>query len=221
MAGMAGQHRAAARLRQIADEQPVPAVVLLRRVGKLLHQTDQLGMTPIAVARQPHRLPGRTIDRQCHCAREATARIRADGTRLQQRGIFGGAEQLLRRRSVAFRTARPVQWLRPPPHRPGWRRQRPLRHRLPVPHPSKARPVACRRPAPGILHRRAITGFIADHGRDLRGRRAQGRGRLACWDRRSAGSFSGAASEVSFGPAGLAPSGSAALANDRSCGALT
>ena len=64
MAGMSGEHRAAARLRHVADQQSRPAGVLLRLVGQPLQQRDQVGMRPVAVARQPHHLPGLAVDRQ-------------------------------------------------------------------------------------------------------------------------------------------------------------
>ena len=51
MAGMPGDHRAAARLRDIADKQPWPTVKFLRILGKLFNELDQLRMAPVTVAR--------------------------------------------------------------------------------------------------------------------------------------------------------------------------
>ena len=105
MARMTGEHRTAARLRNIADQQPRPAVQLLRRDRKVLDHVDELGVTPVAVARQAHRLPGRPVDGQRDGTREAAARIGANGARLQRRGLLGGAEQRLRRDDLPARDA--------------------------------------------------------------------------------------------------------------------
>ena len=51
MAGMPGYHRAAARLRDVANKQARPTVELLRVLGKLFNEGDQLGMSPITIAR--------------------------------------------------------------------------------------------------------------------------------------------------------------------------
>jgi hypothetical protein len=62
MAGVAAQHGPAARLRQVADQQARPAIARLGVGAELLDQADQLRMTPIAIARQPHGLPSGTVD---------------------------------------------------------------------------------------------------------------------------------------------------------------
>ena len=51
MAGMPGYHRAATRLRDVANKQARPVVELLRVLGKLFNKGDQLGMSPITIAR--------------------------------------------------------------------------------------------------------------------------------------------------------------------------
>ena len=76
MAGVAGQHRAAARLRHVADQKAVPSD-LLGLVRQSLEKCDQLRMAPIAIARQPHDLPGRAVDRQRDGARKAAAANRS------------------------------------------------------------------------------------------------------------------------------------------------
>ena len=56
-----------------------------------------LGMAPVAVARQPHHLPGRAVDRQRHAAGEAAVGVVADRAR-RHRGRRGlAAEQFLGR----------------------------------------------------------------------------------------------------------------------------
>ena len=111
MAGMAGEHRAAARLRHVAHEQPVPAG--LRRLrGEPLEELHQVGMAPVAVAREPHHLPGRAVDRQRHGARETALGIEADGARLQIRRRGLAAEQLLGRRRGIVRLGERRQRLR-------------------------------------------------------------------------------------------------------------
>ena len=57
MARMPRDHGTAARLRNITYEQTRPAVMLLGLDRQTLHQLDHLGMTPLPVARQSHRLP--------------------------------------------------------------------------------------------------------------------------------------------------------------------
>ncbi len=63
VAGVAGQRRTAARLPDVADQYAGPAGVLVRLDRQPLQQRDHVGMSPIAVARQPHHLPGVAVDR--------------------------------------------------------------------------------------------------------------------------------------------------------------
>ncbi len=81
MRGMTGEHRAAARLRDVTDEQAGPAV-LCCIAGQFFQKTDHARMTPAAVARKAHDLPVRSIRRQCHSTGEASFGIKADGLRL-------------------------------------------------------------------------------------------------------------------------------------------
>jgi len=53
MARMAGQHWSAARLGDVADENPGPPQ-LGHLVGKAFEETDKVGMAPVAIARQSH-----------------------------------------------------------------------------------------------------------------------------------------------------------------------
>ena len=62
MAGMAGDHRTAAGLRHVADEETRPAVEAARVARETLKKVEQARMSPIAVAREPHHLPVRTAD---------------------------------------------------------------------------------------------------------------------------------------------------------------
>src|SRR5467141_3634345 len=54
VAGVPGQHWAAARLRHIADQYSRPPRILVRLVRQSLEQRDQVGMPPVAIARQSH-----------------------------------------------------------------------------------------------------------------------------------------------------------------------
>ena len=83
MRRVAGQHRAAARLRDVADEHARPAVDGRHLFGETLEEGDQRRVAPVAVARQPHHLPGRAVDRQRLGAGEAAVRVEADRARLQ------------------------------------------------------------------------------------------------------------------------------------------
>ncbi len=97
MAPVAGHHRSAARLRHVADQQARPAD---RRHlgGEPFEERDQVRMAPVAVARQPHHLPGRPVDRQRHAAGETAVGVVADRAR-RHRGRRGlAAEQFLGRR---------------------------------------------------------------------------------------------------------------------------
>ncbi len=92
VAGMAADHRAAARLRHVADQQAIPAV-LGGVVGERLDVPDEFGLAPVAVARQPHHLPVRPGDRQRLGAGHAAVGIGADRPWLARRGQLGLAEQ--------------------------------------------------------------------------------------------------------------------------------
>jgi hypothetical protein len=98
MAGMAGGHRTAARLRHVANEQSRPFLGGRRFLGQALQQRDQIGMTPIAITREAHHLPAGPIDGERLAAREATLGVPANGPSLEGRGGRDRAEQLLRAR---------------------------------------------------------------------------------------------------------------------------
>src|SRR5262249_17349212 len=61
----------------IADEEARPAE-LRRLAGETFEQVDQPRVTPVAIARQPHDLPGLAVDRQRLRAGEAAVRVEAD-----------------------------------------------------------------------------------------------------------------------------------------------
>ena len=63
--------------------------------GKPLHQRDHVGMRPVAIARQPHHLPGVAVDRQPFRARDAAMGIEAEHARRHRRRQHLAAEQLL------------------------------------------------------------------------------------------------------------------------------
>ena len=78
VAHVAERQRAAARLRHVADQDALPAGGLGGERREALEEFDQFGMAPIAVARQPHHLPVRAVDRQFDAALQAAARVVAD-----------------------------------------------------------------------------------------------------------------------------------------------
>ena len=79
--GMAGEHRAAARLRDVADQKARPAVLLGCVARQFLDQRDHRRVAPAAVARQAHGLPGRPVGRNGDAAGEAALRVEAVGLR--------------------------------------------------------------------------------------------------------------------------------------------
>ena len=93
MAGVAGEHRAAARLRHVAHQKARPARDLRHLLGKPLHERDELGVAEIALAREPHHLPGLAVDRQRDAAGEAAAGVEADRARFEFRGLELAGEQ--------------------------------------------------------------------------------------------------------------------------------
>jgi hypothetical protein len=96
VAGMTGQHRTATGLRHVADQEPGPAG-LGASFGQALDVFYQARMPPIAVAREPHDLPGGAIDRQRLGAGEAAFGIEAEHLRLELRWRGLAAEQFLGR----------------------------------------------------------------------------------------------------------------------------
>jgi len=94
MAGMAGEHGAAARLRHVADQEPRPAD-LGAAFGQALDVLDEGRMSPVAIARKSHDLPVRAVDRQRFCAREAAVGVEAEHLRLELRRRGPAAEQFL------------------------------------------------------------------------------------------------------------------------------
>ena len=105
MRGVAGAHRPAARLGHIAYQETRPAVGPCARQPSRSMNAISSGCPQTAVARQPHRLPGRTVDRQCRAAGETTFGVAADD---------GGPSQPAR----AWRRHRTAPWPaapRPPP----------------------------------------------------------------------------------------------------------
>ena len=89
MARMPRDHGTAARLRNITYEQTRPAVMLLGLDRQALHQFDHLGMTPLTVARQSHRLPCGAGVGQLVATGEAALGIPAYGAGAERsRGLF-------------------------------------------------------------------------------------------------------------------------------------
>ena len=97
MGGVAGQHRAAARLGDVADQNAVPDALGLRLAREALEEGDHRRISPHAVARQAHDLPGFAVDRQRLRARKTAARVEADRARLSFDGRQRPPEHLLGR----------------------------------------------------------------------------------------------------------------------------
>ena len=97
MRGMAGEHRAAARLRDITDQKAGPTVPggVARQA---LDQRNHRRMAPPAVAREPHGLPVRAVSGDRDAAAEAALGIEAVGFRRHHRRQRLVAEQVLRQR---------------------------------------------------------------------------------------------------------------------------
>jgi hypothetical protein len=95
--GVARQHRPAARLRDVADQQPRPAI--FRRLAReALQKRDHVGVAPAAVARQAHRLPVGTVGGDGHAAGEAALGIEAMNRRPGRRRQPLGPEHVLGQR---------------------------------------------------------------------------------------------------------------------------
>ena len=97
MGGVAGQHRAAARLRNVADQNAVPDAFGLRLAREALEEGDHRRIPPHAIARQAHDLPGLAVDRQRLRAGETAARVEADRARLSFDGRQRPPEHFLGR----------------------------------------------------------------------------------------------------------------------------
>src|SRR4029079_5385866 len=90
-----------AGLRHVADQEPGPAG-FRRLAGQALQKIDQLGMSPVAIAREPHHLPRAAVDRQRRRSGKATLRIEADAACLDVRGTFLSSENLFGESLRAF-----------------------------------------------------------------------------------------------------------------------
>ena len=95
VAGMTGEHRPAARLAQVTDIDAVPPRLAGRYAAEILNEIYCFGMSPVAVARQPHGLPRRAGFGQFHSARDAALGIASE--RIGSGAGAGGlcAEKLL------------------------------------------------------------------------------------------------------------------------------
>ncbi len=97
MAGMAGEHRAAARLGKVADQQARPAVLRPGFDRQAFDEFDEIRVAPVAVAAEAHGLPGRTGFGQFDAAGEAAFGVKSDGAGFERGCDFLGAEQLFGR----------------------------------------------------------------------------------------------------------------------------
>ena len=98
MRRMSREHRTAAGLRHIADENSRPMTDAWHLLRETFEKGEQRRMSPIAVARKPHHLPSGTVDGQRLAARKAAARIKSDRAGGQSRRHDLPSEQLLRGR---------------------------------------------------------------------------------------------------------------------------
>ena len=62
-------------------------------LGKPLQERDQLRMAPVAIAREPHHLPGLAVDRQRDAAGKAAVGVEADRARLHRHRLEPAREQ--------------------------------------------------------------------------------------------------------------------------------
>jgi hypothetical protein len=93
--GMAGQHRTAARLRNVAHQKAGPAIG--RGVARqFLDQRDHRRMAPAAVARRPHHFPFRAVQGYGDAAGKAALGIKTDRLRRSHGRQLFGAEQVFR-----------------------------------------------------------------------------------------------------------------------------
>ena len=90
------RHRPAARLADVAHVEPRPAR-FPRGAGQALDEEDRAGMAPVAISREPHRLPARSRFRQSDGAGQAARRIPAERAGAARRGRSGLAERVLGR----------------------------------------------------------------------------------------------------------------------------
>ena len=97
VAGVAGQHRPATRLRHVADQQAVPAILIVGVGRQAFDQRHHVGMGPVAVARLAHHLPVGAIEGQIYAARQASLGVGAKGLGLHGCRHLGGAKHLLGR----------------------------------------------------------------------------------------------------------------------------
>src|SRR3954463_11878593 len=111
MARVTREHGAATRLRHVADQNAGPVRDFRRLVGKPLEERNQLRMPPVAVAREPHHLPGLAVDRQRDAAGEAAMRVETDRTRSQVGGFYPPREQLFGGVLRIVRVGKRRQWL--------------------------------------------------------------------------------------------------------------
>ncbi len=102
MAGMAGQHRTAARLRHVSDKETRPAVERAGVARQPLQIIEELRGAPIAVAREPHHLPVGAVDGKRDGTGEAALGVGADRARGERSRGRHRAEQLTRRRLLGL-----------------------------------------------------------------------------------------------------------------------
>ena len=97
MRGVAAEHRPAARLRHVADEDAGITGGLAHARGEAPDEGDKLRVAVEAVAGRPHDLPVRPVERQRAGAGDAAPRIGAVDVRRPGRGLALAAEHLLGR----------------------------------------------------------------------------------------------------------------------------
>ena len=97
MRAVPGQHRPAARLGDVADEETGPVGGCRQLWRDPLQQCDQHRMAPGAVARRAHDLPVRSVGGQRDCTLQTAPLISADRLRRASRRCDLGAERALSR----------------------------------------------------------------------------------------------------------------------------
>ena len=103
MGSMPAEHRPAARLSHVADEDAGQSRRSMDAIGEALHERDQRRMTVVSVARGAHHLPVRAIERQRLRSGDASPGIEAVDVRRACGRLALAAEHLLGRQTRSAR----------------------------------------------------------------------------------------------------------------------
>ena len=105
MAGVSGEHRTTARLRHVADANTVPAC-LFGAVPEPFDEGNEAWMAPVAIARHPHDLPTRPVDRQLRRTGDTAVVVGADRPRRARAAAWSSGQTAPAPASRAHRDGR-------------------------------------------------------------------------------------------------------------------